>query len=88
MPNLLVLGSGTGIPNIKRQAPGYLLTVDGKRILLDSGPGTLQRLIHYGVTYQDIDYILYTHLHPDHTLDLAAILFAARNGADRLKIAP
>ncbi|MEE8359822.1 MAG: ribonuclease Z [Candidatus Omnitrophota bacterium] len=85
MPNLLVLGSGTGIPNVKRGAPGYLLTAKGKNILLDSGPGTLQRLIRYGVTYQDIDYILYTHFHPDHTLDLAAILFAARNGINPRK---
>jgi ribonuclease BN (tRNA processing enzyme) len=79
MAELLILGSGTGTPNARRSAPGYLLIVEGKYILLDSGPGTLQRLISYDVTYQDIDYVVYTHFHPDHTLDLPAILFAARN---------
>jgi len=76
---LIVLGSGTGLPNAKRSAPGYLLAIDGKSILLDSGSGTLQRLINHNITYQDIDYILYSHLHPDHTLDFVSVLFAARN---------
>lgn len=76
---LLVLGSGTGMPNPARSPSGYLVNADGKNILFDSGPGTLQRLIRYDVTYSDIDYILYSHLHPDHTLGFPEILFAARN---------
>jgi len=76
---LLILGSGTGLPNPKRAAPGYVLNVEEKNLLLDSGSGTFQRLIECGVTYQDIDYILYSHLHPDHTLDFISMLFASRN---------
>lgn len=79
MAQLLILGSGTGMPNPRRSAPGYLLDMNGANILFDSGAGTLQRMITYGVTYLDIDYICYTHLHPDHTLDLVSILFASRN---------
>lgn len=79
MAELLILGTGTGLPNVKRAAPGYLLNIDNKNILIESGSGTLQRLIKYEITYQDIDYLLYSHLHPDHTLDFASILFAARN---------
>lgn len=79
MAGLLILGSGTGLPNARRNAPGYLLSAAGKNILIDSGPGALQRLKRYGVTYHDIDYLFYTHLHPDHTLDFASVLFASRN---------
>ncbi len=79
MAELLILGSGTGVPNAKRSAPGYLLNSDGKNVLIDSGSGTLHKLICYSVTYQDIDYIFYSHLHPDHTLDFVSMLFAARN---------
>lgn len=79
MAELLILGSGTGLPHPKRNPPAYLLNIEGKNILLDSGAGTLQRLIEYDITYQDIDYLFYSHLHPDHTLDLVSILFAAKN---------
>ena len=75
----MILGSGTGLPNPKRAVPGYLLKIENMNILIDSGAGTLHRLVRCGVTYHDIDYILYSHLHPDHTLDLVSVLFASRN---------
>jgi len=31
-----------------------------------------------GITYQDIDLLLYTHIHPDHISDLVPILFACK----------
>jgi ribonuclease BN (tRNA processing enzyme) len=62
-----------------------LLNINGKNILFDSGPGTLQTMIRYGVTYLDIDHIFYTHFHPDHTLDLVSILFACRNSRNPRK---
>jgi len=76
---LLILGSGTGLPHRKRSPSGYLISSKGVKMLLDSGAGTLQRLFRCRVTHNDIDYILYSHMHPDHILDLASILFAARN---------
>ncbi len=79
MAQLLILGSGTGMPSPRRAAPGCLLRMNGKNILFDSGAGTLRRMIRCGVTYLDIDYICYTHMHPDHTLDLTSMLFASRN---------
>ena len=74
-----VLGSGTGLPSLKRAYPGLCLNIAGENILVDCGPGTLRRLLEIGVTYNDINYILLSHLHPDHTLDLVSILFAAKN---------
>jgi len=78
---ITVLGSGTGEPSLKRGAPGILLRVKGRTVLLDSGSGTLRTLLAQGVSYLDIDTILYTHLHCDHVAELAPILFAMRNMA-------
>jgi len=35
-------------------------------------------MLEVGVTYRDIDMILYTHIHPDHVSDLVPILFACK----------
>lgn len=56
-----------------------MLLVEGDTLLMDGGSGTLNRLAQAGVSFQEIDRILYTHLHLDHTADLAPLLFAYRN---------
>ena len=78
MAELIVLGSGTGIPSLRRASPGLLVFSDSAKILIDSGPGTLRKMLEVGVTYRDIDGILYTHIHPDHVSDLVPILFACK----------
>lgn len=77
---LIILGSGTGVPSLRRGSPGLLLFSGTSRILIDSGPGVLRRMLEAGVTYRDVDLILYTHIHPDHTADLVPILFACKYG--------
>ncbi len=78
MVKLIILGSGTGIPSLRRGSPGVLLISDGARVLIDSGSGVLRRMLEVGITYQDIDLLLYTHTHPDHIADLIPILFACK----------
>ena len=75
---LTVIGSGTTIPVRSRGYAGLYVRAGGEHLLLDSGPGTLQRLSALGVTYRELDRLCYTHFHPDHCLDLVSILFAAR----------
>ncbi len=75
---LTVLGSGTCIPLPGRGAPGYLVMIAGTPILVDAGPGTLARLTAAGVSYRDLALVLVSHIHPDHTLDLATF-FQANN---------
>ena len=54
---------------------GYLLSFDGRaRILVDAGGGTFERIGQIGVDLSALDQILLTHLHIDHTSDLAAII--------------
>jgi ribonuclease BN (tRNA processing enzyme) len=78
MSDLIILGSGTGIPSLRRCSPGIILIAGNSKVLIDSGPGILRRMLEVGITYQDIDLLLYTHTHPDHVSDLVPILFACK----------
>jgi ribonuclease BN (tRNA processing enzyme) len=78
MVEIIVLGSGTGIPNLRRGSPGLLVLTDSAKLLIDSGSGTLRKMLEVGITYSDIDIILYTHIHPDHVSDLVPIIFASK----------
>lgn len=78
MAKLIVIGSGTGIPSLRRSSPGLLIVTENTKLLIDSGPGIIRKMLEAGVTYREIDIILYTHLHPDHTADLIPILFACK----------
>jgi ribonuclease BN (tRNA processing enzyme) len=77
---LIILGSGTGIPSLRRSSPGLLIITDHTSLLIDSGPGTLRKMLEVGMTYRNPDLLLYTHLHPDHTADLVPTLFASKYG--------
>src|SRR4030043_254397 len=78
MAELILLGSGTGVPSLKRGSPGLVVVTEGSRILIDSGPATLRRMLEVGLTYQDMDLLLYTHIPPDHVSDLVPFLFASK----------
>lgn len=78
MAELIILGSGTGVPSLKRGFPGLLLISENSKVLVDSGSGTLRKMLEIGITYRDVDLLLYTHIHPDHISELVPILFACR----------
>lgn len=80
-----ILGSGTAAPRINRNMSGYLLEVKGKKILFDSGPGTIRQLLKLKVNLLQIDNIFYTHLHNDHINDLGAIIWSNNYGDLRKK---
>ena len=73
---LIVLGSGTCVPSLKRHAPGYYLDVADKEILIDCGSGTLLQLEKAGKSYKSIDVVFITHTHPDHISDLVPLIQA------------
>lgn len=77
---ITILGSGTCVPYLKRGSPGLILRIGEKVLLCDSGTGTLQRMIKIGITYLDLDLVLYTHIHPDHVADLVPLLFSCKYG--------
>jgi ribonuclease BN (tRNA processing enzyme) len=73
---LTILGSGTCIPTIKRNAPGYFLQIGKNNILIDAGSGTARQLVRAGIDYTEMNYMFFTHAHPDHISDLMSILQA------------
>ncbi len=69
---ITILGTGSFYAGKDRSGAAYLLEADGKKILIDCGPGTLMRLSQVGVKPEDIDYVFISHFHADHTSDLFA----------------
>ena len=73
-----VLGSGGPELNDKRASSGYLVWQDGRaRILVDMGPGSMLRYEQSGARIEDLEVVLLTHLHVDHSADLPALIKAA-----------
>jgi len=60
-----VLGCGTCI-NDGRLPSGYMLRFDSGLMLLDNGPGTLEKLPELGCSATAVRYVALTHAHPDH----------------------
>ena len=77
-----VVGSGTGVPSLKRASPGIIVKTGDSIVLLDSGPGTLRQLLKLNIDFRDIGYLFYSHLHPDHTAELVPFLFASQYGSE------
>ena len=75
--HLTVLGAGTALPVRGRSPAGYLLRAAGETMLLDLGPGTLARMEAAGASYRDLRWVLVSHLHSDHVLDLVTLLQAS-----------
>jgi ribonuclease BN (tRNA processing enzyme) len=72
---LQVLGSGGPELQDKRASSSYLIWRNGKALLLiDAGGGSALRFGQSGAQMQDLDAILLSHLHIDHTADLAALI--------------
>ena len=76
---LILLGSGTGIPLNYRASPSLVLVKSGDPVVFDMGPGSLRQLTKAGINFEQIERIFITHFHPDHTADLIHFLFATRN---------
>jgi len=76
--SVTILGSGTCVPSLKRSSCAVFLEIGSAKILLDSGPGTMHRLLSAGVEIFDIDIICYSHFHPDHTGELVPFIFATK----------
>lgn len=73
-----ILGSGTCVPSLKRSSCSVLVQIGSSRLLFDSGPGTMRRLLEAGVSIFDISHIFYSHFHPDHTGEFVPFIFATK----------
>jgi ribonuclease BN (tRNA processing enzyme) len=82
---IIIIGSGTGVPYLRRGSPATVIRTGDRFLLLDSGSGTLRRMLETGIDFKGVDYLLYSHFHPDHTADLVPFLFASNYGSDEVR---
>ena len=75
---LIVIGSGTGVPSLRRGSPALAVRAAGRLLLLDLGAGTLRSMLRQGLNFNQIDILALSHRHPDHVGDLVPFLFATR----------
>lgn len=82
---LVVVGCSPAWHNPGGAQSGYLVH-NGKRLLLDCGPGVLARLRLYAI-WPDVDAVVITHFHLDHWGDLIPWAFGSQFGPGK-DIAP
>jgi ribonuclease BN (tRNA processing enzyme) len=72
---LVMLGTrgGPGV-SVDRSETASAVIVDGVPYLVDCGYGTMRALVAAGIGFQPVGTVFLTHLHDDHTADLAALL--------------
>lgn len=89
---LQVLGSGGPEIDDGRASSSYVIWLDGQaRVLVDVGPGSSINFGQSGASIDDIDVIALTHLHVDHSADLASFIkgsFFSGRQHDLLVIGP
>lgn len=72
---LQVLGSGGPEIQTKRASSSYVIWLDGQsKILIDAGGGSALRFGQAEANVKDLDVVLFTHLHVDHTADFPALI--------------
>ena len=87
-----LLGTGSPAPVMRRFGPGVLVEAGGKKLLIDCGRGTTQRLLQAGLRLGQVDALFVTHLHSDHIVGIPDLwltgwleaAYAQRKGAFRV----
>jgi ribonuclease BN (tRNA processing enzyme) len=70
-----VLGSGGPEVGDQRASSSYLIWLNGKaRVLIDVGGGSSVNFGRSGAKMEDLDVILFSHFHVDHSADLPALI--------------
>ena len=77
---LVMLGTGTPVPDYMRAGSGAAVIHDGQAYVFDIGPGVVQRMIEASqekgiqeLMPMNVQHLFITHLHSDHTLDYAEL---------------
>lgn len=87
-PRIVLLGTGTGVPDPDRDFTHLVWDGPGGPLLVDAGGSTYQRLLKAGIEPVNLSAILLTHSHPDHINGLPALLFSMYLAGRREKPIP
>lgn len=77
---LVVVGSGTVVPEADRGGSSYWLEMGRTPVLLDCGPGALQGLARSSLPWPELRHLVISHFHADHIGALPGLFFALRHG--------
>src|ERR1700722_18273575 len=72
--DVILLGTGSPIPNPQRAGPATLVKAGGTNLLVDCGRGVIMRLTTAGLGAPALAAVLLTHMHSDHITDLNDII--------------
>jgi ribonuclease BN (tRNA processing enzyme) len=79
---IVLLGTGTPNADPERSGPAVAIVVNGSPYLIDCGPGVVRRAAAAalkgvaGLTVSRLNRLFITHLHSDHTLGYADVIFS------------
>lgn len=68
--HVILCGTGSPLLDLERAGPCAAVIAGGKMYLVDTGPGSTERLLQYRLPLADLDGILLTHFHSDHIGEL------------------
>ncbi len=71
---IVLLGTGSIVPTTERFCSGAYLEAVGAKILVDCGPGIIEKLRSAAISPHEIDAVLLTHYHIDHVSDLLPLI--------------
>lgn len=66
--HLVLLGTGTPVPDPYRSGPSVAIVVNGTSYIIDCGPGVVRRATAAGLNEKKMEHLFITHLHSDHTI--------------------
>jgi ribonuclease Z len=74
--SLTILGASGAVPVYGRFPSSQYLTIQNRHFLIDCGEGCQLQLARYEIPIHKISHIFISHLHGDHYLGLAGLLFS------------
>ena len=79
MVDMILLGTGGGMPMPNRNLSSLLINYLGRKILIDCGEGTQVSMRMANTGFKTIDIICITHIHGDHIIGLPGLLATIGN---------
>jgi ribonuclease BN (tRNA processing enzyme) len=73
--NVVLLGTGSPRPSLDRAQPAQLIEIGDQSFLIDCGEGVTTQLLRAGRKVTEVQKILLTHLHWDHVLGYAGLVW-------------
>jgi ribonuclease BN (tRNA processing enzyme) len=72
--SVITMGTNSPAPNLKRASACTMIQCNGKYYVLDTGNGSYLNFTRGNYRVSDIEAIMFTHLHMDHTSDYMEVL--------------